>query len=170
MSLLDSLEKKLVLMHPGRSSFRMFHSTGKTQACLTEEIILVSLYKTVATMVFVLDQGVSSDFLGMAKVTFFQRLSKRLYFVILIHFPLEASHQRAKKYILTVYINTTWIWGSYLYFWSAATFHQGHENRVKFILCFMSVEAQNTGNNTHAPGNSRGSGMAGVHDASQFPG
>lgn len=49
----------------------MFHSTGKTQACLTEEIILVSLYKTVATMVFVLDQGVSSDFLGMAKVTFF---------------------------------------------------------------------------------------------------
>lgn len=57
-------------------------------------------------MVFVLDQGVWSDFFGMAKVTFFQRLSKRLYFAILVHFPqrfMTVSNQRAKIYFLTVY-------------------------------------------------------------------
>lgn len=58
-------------------------------------------------MVFVLDQGVWSDFFGMAKVTFFRDFQKGyiLLYWSIFHSDLwlYVSHQRAKKYFLTVY-------------------------------------------------------------------
>lgn len=125
-------------------------------------------------MLFVSDQGVWSDFLGMAKVTFsrdFQNGCILLYWPIFFRdLWLYASHQRAKKYVLTVYINTMWILGSYLHFWSVVTCHQGHKNRVKFIYALWAKGPGKLETMPVPSGSSRGSGKAGVGDASQFPG
>lgn len=159
-------------MHAGRSFFRRSHSAGETLTCLTQEITLVSWYKTVWTMAGDQVSGQISMVWQRLLFSDFQKGSILLYWSISHRdLWLYISHWRAKKYFLTVYMNTRWIWGAYLPFWPVVIRHPGHRNRAKFILCFMCFGAWKIGNSSHASGSSRGcSGKAGVSDVCQPPG
>lgn len=109
----------------------------------------------------------------MAKVTFpetFKNGSIWLYRCIFSEI-YDYMHLIKGLRNISVYINTMWILGAYLHFWSAVTCIKGIKNRVKFILCFMSLGAWKIGNNTCAlrelPGAQE---KLESGDASQFPG